>query len=270
VRRKKDILRLGVAPGAILIGAILIAGSAVGQDFKQLSRTARESVVQLRVDLGGGRESLGTGFAVHDGLIVTNHHVIDNALQIEAILASDEIFNVAGIVGTDEENDLAILKLDNAVLPPLPLAGDIVIEAGEQVVVLGNPLGFSGTLSEGIVSAVREQGFDPGGTGRSHDSPPQLQITAAISQGSSGSPVMTLEGKVIGVAVRSHTGGQNLNFAVPVAQVKKLLDRVDPNKLERSLSHGGSAVINRPWFWNLAISLLVFAALLIALRRLRT
>jgi S1-C subfamily serine protease len=212
---------------------LMVAAAAPAQDLRELSRTARESVMLLKVFNTGGQEvGAGTGFAVDGGLVVTNLHVIERAARVEAVLA-DATFTVVGVIASDAENDLA---------------------------------GLSGTLSEGIVSAVRDRGVDH--QGRVGEGPPLLQITAAISPGSSGSPVMTLDGKVIGVAVSYYLGGQNLNFAVPIAAVADLLANANPRKLQRALARSrpkGTVVYIR----NLVISLVVFAAIFLGLRLLR-
>jgi S1-C subfamily serine protease len=245
---------------------LMVAAAAPAQDLRELSRTARESVMLLKIFNTGGQEvGAGTGFAVDGGLVVTNLHVIERAARVEAVLA-DATFTVVGVIASDAENDLAILRLDQTSLPPLPLATGVTVEPGERVVVLGNPMGLSGTLSEGIVSAVRDRGVDH--QGRVGEGPPLLQITAAISPGSSGSPVMTLDGKVIGVAVSYYLGGQNLNFAVPIAAVADLLANANPRKLQRALARSrpkGTVVYIR----NLVISLVVFAAIFLGLRLLR-
>jgi S1-C subfamily serine protease len=251
----------------LVVSVTLAAAAATAQDLRELSRTARESVMLLKVfDSGGQEVGAGTGFAVDGGLVVTNLHVIERAARVEAVLADNAAFSVVGVIASDPENDVAILRLDDTSLPPLPLATDLTVEPGERVVVLGNPMGLSGTLSEGIVSAVRDSGVD--GQGRIGEGPPLLQITAAISPGSSGSPVMTLDGKVIGVAVSYYMGGQNLNFAVPIAAVADLLAKSNPRKLQRALAQSrpkGTVVYIR----NLAISLVVFVAIFFGLRLLR-
>ncbi|MBI4025125.1 MAG: trypsin-like peptidase domain-containing protein [Verrucomicrobia bacterium] len=110
---------------------------------------------------------------------------------------------------------VALLKVEGKDLASLPLGSSEKIEAGIRIVVIGSPLGLEGTLSEGIISAVREF------PGRDR----WLQISAAISPGSSGSPVMNAKGEVIGIATLLLTGGQSLNFAVPIEAGRVLLAR---------------------------------------------
>ena len=257
------------------ISLLLLAAGTAGaqepaQDLRELARQARDSVVLLNVFAPGGRAvGTGTGFFVEGGRLVTNLHVVDRAARVEAMLASEETLEVTGVAAADETNDLAILEVAAGSYPTLnlALAG---VEPGERIVVLGNPLGLSGTLSEGIVSAIRSEGLagEPtlGKTIPKDAVAPLLQISAAISPGSSGSPVMNLSGEVVGVAVSQFVRGQNLNFAVPAAAVRQLLASADAGRLERSFgARPGSGT--GAYLRNVVISLAVFAALYLALRR---
>ncbi len=251
---------------ACLLAAIAPAPAA-GEDLKDLARDARTSVVKLRVlDVSGREIGSGTGFFVSaDGLLVTNHHVIDAAHQVEAVPAEGPAYSVRGVVATDEVNDLAVLSIDAAGAQALPLATDDAPEPGERVVVLGGPLGLAGSLSEGIVAAIRDPSeVERRKSGRS----PLLQITAAISPGSSGSPVMKLDGEVIGVVVSQFGVGQNLNFAVPVDAVHDLMARA---RSETGLTPLGSisGTSRASFLRNLAISAFFFAVLYVALKRMR-
>ena len=133
--------------------------------------------------------------------------------------------------------------------------------------MLGNPLGFASSLSDGIISAYREDGIE---ADEEFIKGPLLQITAPISHGSSGSPVMNLEGQVVGVAVAVWEGGQGLNFAVPASSVRRLLGRVSPERLERRFTAQGKlAGLNPAYLRNLGISGLVFAGIFVAFRKMR-
>ena len=251
----------------LLATLLLFAGlrPAPAQDLKELARDAKFSVVALNVlDAFGGKLGTGSGFFVDPtGLIVTNFHVIEQGRRIEAVLSNERTLEVAGVMATDEDNDLAVLKVDSGPFPALGLADSESVEAGERVVVLGSPLGLTGTLSEGIVSNVWKDEMLPHGKRGT-----ALQITAAISPGSSGSPVMNLDGEVVGVAVSQMLGGQNLNFAVPSQAVRELLGTVDasrPPQPLKSAATAGTGVYLR----NLVISLLFFAALYFGFRRLK-
>ncbi len=240
---------------------------AAGDDLKDLARDAKTSVLKLRVlDVSGREVGSGTGFFVSaDGLLVTNHHVIDSAYQVEAVPAEGPAYGVRGIVAKDEVNDLAVLRLDAGRSQPLPLAADAVPDPGERVVVLGGPLGLAGSLSEGIVAAIRDPSeVEQRQSGRS----PLLQITAAISPGSSGSPVMKLDGEVIGVVVSQFGIGQNLNFAVPVSAVHDLMQQAGPEAALTPL-RSLSGTSRGSYLRNLLISAFFFAVLYIAIKRMK-
>ena len=235
--------------------------------LKQLNQRARGSVVLLKnLDASGEEVAEGTGFVIRDGYILTNQHVVEGASRMQAVLPDKRVLELPGILAQDAGHDLAILKAPIHSLRPLPLVGADPVEPGERVVVLGNPLGFASTLSDGIVSAWRENGIE--------ENPefikgPLLQITAPISEGSSGSPVMNLDGEVVGVAVAFYEGGQSLNFAVPASSVRKLLAQVNPKHLERKFGVPGVLGSSPEYLRNLGISGLIFAGIFIAFRLMR-
>jgi len=170
-------------------------------------------VVLIMSDANGQPISLGTGFFVRPGVVATNVHVIAGASAgIAKVVGERQTFTVSGIVGSDSSRDLALLSIPGAAANPLHIAGSDAVSVGDEIFVIGNPQGMEGTLSTGIVSSVREL-----------DSGKLLQITAPISPGSSGGPVLNTAGSVIGVAVATIKGGQNLNLAVPASYLATLL-----------------------------------------------
>lgn len=155
--------------------------------------------------------SLGSGFVVEDGLIITNQHVVANATEI---LVSDHRGNVfhAEIVGADVDIDLALLRVGGLDLPPVELGASAGVRVGEDVFAVGNPYGHGHTVTRGILSArARELGRD------AFDA--FLQTDAAINQGSSGGPLFDAEGRVIGVNTAVDGRGESLGFAMPVELV---------------------------------------------------
>lgn len=252
----------------VLATAWLVAAFPVSaDDLKELARDAKSSVLLLQVlDVSGREIGSGTGFfASADGLLVTNHHVIAKAHRIEAVPAEGPRLEIHGVLAEDEVNDLAVLRIEIERSRPLPLAAVDVLDPGERIVVLGGPLGLGGSLSEGIVSAIRQTSeLDH----HDQDASPLLQITAAISPGSSGSPVMKLNGEVVGVVVSQYRFGQSLNFAVPVVALHELLARIEPDAPALPLS-SVAGTSRSHYIRNLLISAVFFGLLLLGLRRLR-
>ena len=183
-------------------------------DLPTLAKNSRAAVMLLITSNGGGEAIVtGTGFVIsEDGLLVTNAHVVRPGTRIVAKGEDGRLFQVVGAVDCDPGNDLVLLKLDSGGLPYLRLGKSSALAVGEQVAIIGSPLGLEGTVSDGVVSAFRNDE-----SGRK-----LIQVTAAISHGSSGSPVLSASGDVVGVATMVLVGGQSLNFAVPVEAVRAL------------------------------------------------
>lgn len=163
--------------------------------------------------------SLGSGFVISaDGYIITNNHVIEKADTIEVTFSDGRTLE-AKIIGRDRDSDIAVLKVASRTpLPFVDLADSDKAEVGDWVIAIGNPLGFGGSVSAGIISAT---GRDLN-TGRSDNF---IQTDAAINQGNSGGPLFNLAGQVIGVntAIISQSGGSiGLGFSVPSNTVKRI------------------------------------------------
>ncbi len=209
---------------AVVILVIAIAGSSIYY-FSTPSpdvvyKKNKKAIVLINAyDFGGNQIKLGTGFIVSkDGIIATNNHVINNSAGIDVKTIDDRVLTVEGILYVDEEKDIALLKIKTSKeyeLPTLHLGDSNQVKVGEKVYAIGNPVGLENTFSEGLVSGVREIGENIN----------VIQITAAISSGSSGGPVLDKKGEVIGIASFIITKGQNLNFAVPINTIKDTMGR---------------------------------------------
>jgi hypothetical protein len=153
-------------------------------------------------DHEGNELAQGSGFFISPQLVVTNLHVLKRAVHVEAKSLSDgAVYGTDVVFALGLHSDLCILQV-NARGTPLPVS-PAQAEVGQDILVAGNPEGLEATFSKGIISATRpEAGL--------------LQIDASISPGSSGGPVINQKGEVVGVAVSTMMGGQNLNFAVPI------------------------------------------------------
>ena len=196
--------------------------AAIALTSQEIAQIALDSTVLLVINNTWGRSSLGSGFVVRDGQIATNYHVIEGIRNGYAkMVGGTTEYAVEAILGVDEARDLAIVKIPGVGAPALPLGDSDAVQIGDIVYVAGNPRGLEGTFSEGIISAIR-----PGGNNLVDGK--VLQMTAPISPGSSGGPVLNNSGEVIGISVGQYEGGQNLNIAIPVNYLKALLTtRVD-------------------------------------------
>jgi tetratricopeptide (TPR) repeat protein len=179
-----------------------------------LVRRIKPSAVAIETfDARGEQLSRGSGFFIDSDRVVTNRHVIENAYRAEVHSFNGYVYPVKGVVAVDAEGDLAVLRIEAPPGQVRSLSLDRTSpQEGESVVVIGNPFGLEGSVTNGIVSAVR----DIPTFGRI------IQITAPISPGSSGSPVVNMRGQVIGVATLQITGGQSINFAIPSERISQL------------------------------------------------
>jgi S1-C subfamily serine protease len=174
----------------------------------------------------GGGEATGSGFVVDkDGTIVTNAHVVGEAEDVQVRFKEDGDLVDAKVVGKDPSTDVAVLKVDpsDADLQPLPLGSSGDAQVGDAVVAIGNPFGYTRSVTTGIVSAKQRQITAPNGFSIEN----VIQTDAAINPGNSGGPLLDAEGRVIGINSQIATGGSQgsvgIGFAVPIDTVKGLL-----------------------------------------------
>ena len=187
-----------------------------------IKRIKPSTVIIFVYDDKGEFLKLGSGFFVsQNGDVITNYHVIEGARSAEIKTADEKTYPITYIVAGDEQNDIIRLSVNipSQYVYPLSLSKAIP-EVGERIIVYGSPLGWENTVSDGIVSAIR----DIPDYGR------VIQITAPISPGSSGSPVLNMQGEVIGVATFQSIEGQNLNFAIPSERIASL-NLIEENKI---------------------------------------
>ena len=213
--QKKLLLQL---PLIILVTVLLYYTTSNAQTVPQIAEKALAATVSLEMrDRNGAVLSRGSGFFVRSNLIATNYHVIEGAARGTAKLVDGyRTYTIEGITATDKTNDLALLKVTVYGVNPLPLGNSNAVRIGETIYVAGNPIGLEGTVSDGIISGHRDRYTKE-----------RLQMTAPISPGSSGGPVLNRKGQVIGVSVSGYhgLGVQNLNFAIPSNYLKALINR---------------------------------------------
>jgi S1-C subfamily serine protease len=260
-------LLAGVIGGLVVlvIGAILIATNVI--DTGHTTKVVRQQAItrQASDQSGGGRTvadiykkegtgvvfiqskgvtstdspfglpqqgtATGSGFVVNkDGTILTNAHVVEGASDVRVRFEENGDFVPAQVKGRDPSSDLAVLKVDpsKAKLRPLPLGNSDTAQVGDSVIAIGNPFGFTRTVTTGIVSALQRQIDAPNGFTIDH----VIQTDASINPGNSGGPLLDATGKVIGINSQIATGGSGngsvgIGFAIPVNTAKKLLPKLE-------------------------------------------
>jgi S1-C subfamily serine protease len=213
-----------------IVAAVCLAHTrtAFAQDLPALIARAAPAVVVLSDD----GSPHGTGFVVSaDGTIVTNLHVIARMKQPRVKLPDGRSFDAVSVIGYDKERDLAILRIPATGLPVLPLGDSRKVRVGQRVIAFGTPLGYSGTTTTGIVSAIRRHPKLPDAR--------LLQTDAPINPGSSGGPLVDTKGRAVGVVTSMIYNAQSLGFAVPVDELRRLLKSsehsIAPEDLRRYL-----------------------------------
>ncbi|MDH5783997.1 MAG: DegQ family serine endoprotease [Chromatiales bacterium] len=169
-------------------------------------------------------QSLGSGVVVDGkrGYVITNHHVIDGADEIEVNLHDGQTLK-ATLIGTDPETDIAILKVDNGGLAALPMSNSDKLRVGDFVVAIGNPFGLGQTVTSGIISALGRSGLGIEGY------EDFIQTDASINPGNSGGALVNLRGELVGIntAILSKSGGNvGIGFAIPINMAREIMDQL--------------------------------------------
>ena len=199
-----------------LLLVVLFVGAArvvpAQEALPDLIRQVKPSVVSVATyDAKGESLISGSGFFVGPGQVMTNLHVVRGAQRadIKTLEGKGRIYPVIGVIGVDEEADLALLSINVPAERSRPVATTTALpEEGEKVFVIGNPLRLEGSVSDGIVSAIR----DVPNLGKI------IQVTVPISHGNSGSPLFNMKGQVVGIVTVKVTNGQNINLALAAAR----------------------------------------------------
>ena len=231
IQAKSDVANPGTATKLPATGVevekVPVVETPVKLTTAQIAERATQSVVVVEnINENGVKAGHGSGYVFSDdGTIVTNYHVIRGATSLNVRLTSGASYRVNSIVGYSIEHDVAILQVSGASVAHLPTQDVEHTKVGDKVVAIGTPLGLESTVSEGIISAMR----DMGGT---HI----IQTTTSISPGSSGGPLLNEYGKVIGLTTAQMRDGQNLNFVMSARHITELMERKRPIELSEMLS----------------------------------
>ena len=226
-------------------GSTTTGGGTANRAPDSVAGTAKRvlpSVVMIRIESGTGDSGAGTGFITRGGYIITNNHVVAAADggNMEVVF-SDQKTASAKIVGTDPSSDVAVIKPDTTNnLPALELGNSDDIAVGDPVIAIGSPLGLSGTVTTGIVSALNRPVSTQGDGGGDAAILNAVQTDAAINPGNSGGPLVDARGRVIGINTAIATvGGQGfggdqggnigVGFAIPINQGKRVAEQLINN-----------------------------------------
>ncbi|HUQ52142.1 MAG TPA: DegQ family serine endoprotease [Gammaproteobacteria bacterium] len=207
-----------------------VVNIAVTSSLTERPGTQQDELLRRFFDFEGppGRqrevEGAGSGVIVDaaKGYILTNHHVIANADKITVTLAENRSLT-ARIVGSDEDSDLAVLQVEAANLKSIPFGDSATLRVGDYVIAIGNPFGFSNSVTSGIVSALGRSGLN------SQAYEDFIQTDASINPGNSGGALVNLNGELVGInsAIISRTGGNvGIGFAIPVNMVRPVMDQL--------------------------------------------
>jgi len=216
---------VAIALIAGLAGALAVLSHDRSRDFvASISRQIPGVITLVTYDHKNRQLSQGSGFVLSgDGLAATNFHVLQDAYRAEATLGDGRLYHVLRVHGFDVDRDLAVFQLGRmkggklerpSGLHPLALGGSSGLRAGDRIATISSPRGLANTVSDGLVSAIRDDEGDR-----------MIQISAPISPGSSGAPVFDASGKVVGIATLQLSEGQNLNFATPIDSLTDMLER---------------------------------------------
>ncbi|MFT4108092.1 S1C family serine protease [Propionicimonas sp.] len=230
-----------VAGGLGATAAINLSPASGSCDTTRVATSTLPAVVTVHVS---GKEASGSGSGAiirADGVILTNDHVIAAAATsgtIDVLLNNGDTLT-AHLVGTDPITDLAVLKIDRNKLPTLLLAPREELTVGQPVVALGAPLGLSGTVTSGIVSALGRNVPVPKAGGGTTVLAGAIQTDASINPGNSGGPLVTCEGRLVGVNTAISTvpdangagggGSVGIGFAVPASTAQRIVDELLAN-----------------------------------------
>jgi putative serine protease PepD len=252
--------------GLILSGVNLVSSTSTIErtpdSVAGIAARVLPSVVSIETMSSDGGAT-GSGFVIDpNGYLLTNNHVVADAITIKVLL-NDGSEYVAKILGRDESYDLAVLKIEATGLKALQFGDSDKVQVGDPVIAIGSPLGLSGTVTQGIISA-KDRPVTAGDSNSSTSFISALQTDAAINPGNSGGPLVDATGAVIGVnsaiaSLGSNLGSQSgsigLGFAIPINQARKTADQLIKDgkatypvigvAVDMNYTNGGALIANK-------------------------
>ena len=207
---------------------LLPAAGLLAKSVEEIAAEVKPSVVKIMQVGREGLDGIGTGFVVSaDGLIATNLHVIGEARRLEVETPDGVRHEVTEVTATDAHWDLALLRVGSR-LKPLPLGDSERIRQGQPVVAMGNPQGLAFSVVDGVVSEYPDL----------IDGIPMIRLALPIEKGNSGGPLLDREGRVLGILTLKSARTENLGFAMPVNELKRMIASPNPVPMERWLTIG--------------------------------
>ncbi len=221
--------------------APIVVGSSSTTDIEAVSAKVLPSVVQIAFS---GQAGSGTGSGVvlnKDGIILTNNHVVAEAADGGSLTVTFQDGRTASatIVGRDPGADIAVIRVDGVSdLVPVQLGSSADLKVGQQVVAIGSPLGLSGTVTSGIVSALNRPVVSGDGSGSNQSVLNAIQTDAAVNPGNSGGALVDAQGRLVGInsaiatlgaSQGAQSGSIGLGFAIPIDQAKRIADELVAN-----------------------------------------
>jgi S1-C subfamily serine protease/regulator of sirC expression with transglutaminase-like and TPR domain len=204
-------------------------GEGPERSVADIAASIRGAVVKVTQVGREGAYGVGTGFVVsEDGLIATNRHVIGEARGIRVETSDGKVHEVTEVFASDTRLDLALVRIGAKGLKPLPLGDSDALRQGEPIVAMGNPEGLTYSVVEGVVSEVRREIEGVG----------MIQLAVPIERGNSGGPLLDRQGRVVGILTLKSARTENLGFAMPVNELKRLRDKPNPVPMSRWLTIG--------------------------------
>ena len=177
---------------------------------EQIYEKCSKATVEILAEVDGDKYNLGSGFFLDNGKVITNLHVIAGADKIQVTNYNGATYDVQQILGYDADIDLAVLKINSK--NDFLLQNQEGVTAGEAVYILGSPLGLTGSFADGMVSSISRklEGVD------------YIQVTAPMSPGNSGGPLINRYGEVMGINTWQFADGQNLNFSININEISEV------------------------------------------------
>lgn len=189
----------------------IVAIKAKELTAKEIYRLSSKATVEITAEVSSTYINIGSGFFIDTGIVVTNYHVIAGAYDIKIHTYDNKVYQVQQILGYDKNIDIAILQVDSK--NEYLIKNQQGVTVGEDIYVIGSPLGLTGTFTSGMVASAL----------RRVDDIDYIQVTAPMSPGNSGGPLLNTYGEVMGINTWQYVEGQNLNFSINIAE----LDKVD-------------------------------------------